>query len=178
MIRKLSILAAVASLSLTSPSHAGPAVPPPPPAADGKPAENPAAAKSIAEIVAASPEHKTLAALLSETGLISAFRSGGTFTLFAPTDAAFAKLGQAKLDDLKKPQNRSKLMEILTSHAALGKILAADVKTGDVEMMNQKKIPAKVDGETITIGNATVTTADLAATNGVVHVLDAVIVPK
>jgi uncharacterized surface protein with fasciclin (FAS1) repeats len=170
-------IVAVMSVSVAGLAYAGPAAAP---GADGAaPAEAPAATQTIAEIVSASPDHSTLAGLLKETGLIGAFSgSGGTFTLFAPTDAAFAKLGNAKLDELKQPKNRGKLMEILTSHASTTKLMAADIKGGDVTMMSQKKIPVKVADGKVMIGGATVVKADLAATNGVVHVIDAVIVPK
>lgn len=143
-----------------------------------QPAEAPAPTQNIAEIVAASKDHSTLNALLNETGLVGAFRSPGQFTLFAPTDMAFAKLGQATLDDLKKPQNRGQLMQVLTSHATPRVIMSADVKPGDLQMMSGKSVPVKVDGGKVNIGGANVVTADVAATNGVVHVIDAVIVPK
>lgn len=148
------------------------------PSVSAEPAEQPAPTQNIADIVAGSKDHATLAALLNETGLINAFRSPGQFTLFAPTDMAFAKLGKATLDDLKKPQNRAKLMEILTSHATTNVIKAADMKTGEISMMSQKKIPVKVEGGKVNVGGATVTAADVMATNGVVHVIDGVIVPK
>ncbi|MFN4242469.1 MAG: fasciclin domain-containing protein [Tepidisphaerales bacterium] len=165
---KRSILSAVAAVAVSAALAFG--------LARSEPAETPT--QTIAEIVAGSKDHATLAALLKESGLIGAFSSPGQFTLFAPTDMAFAKLGKATLDDLKKPQNRGKLMEILTSHAVPRVIKAADVQSGDLTMMSGKAIPVKVDSGKVTIGGANVVTADVMATNGVIHIIDGVIVPK
>lgn len=165
---KRAIVSAVAAVAVSAALALG--------VARTEPAETPT--QTIAEIVAGSKDHATLAALLQETGLINAFSSPGQFTLFAPTDMAFAKLGKATLDDLKKPQNRTKLMEILTSHAVPRVIKAADVQSGDLTMMSGKAIPVKVDNGKVMVGGASVVATDLMATNGVIHVIDGVIVPK
>jgi len=135
--------------------------------------------KDIVDTAVAAGSFKTLAAAVTAAGLIETLKSAGPFTVFAPSDAAFAKLPAGTVADLVKPENKAKLAAILTLHVMPGKVMAADVK-------GKKVSPASVNGEAlhvdgtngVTVNGATVTSADIACTNGVIHVIDTVILPK
>ena len=135
--------------------------------------------KDIVDTAVAAGSFKTLAAAATAAGLIETLKSAGPFTVFAPSDAAFAKLPAGTVADLVKPENKAKLTAILTLHVMSGKVMAADVK-------GKKVSPASVNGEAlhvdgtngVTVNGATVTSADIACTNGVIHVIDTVILPK
>jgi uncharacterized surface protein with fasciclin (FAS1) repeats len=135
--------------------------------------------KDIVDTAIAAGSFKTLAAAVTAAGLIETLKSAGPFTVFAPSDAAFAKLPAGTVADLVKPENKAKLTAILTLHVMPGKVMAADVK-------GKKVSPASVNGEAlhvdgtngVTVNGATVTSADIACTNGVIHVIDTVILPK
>ena len=135
--------------------------------------------KDIVDTAVAAGSFKTLAAAVTAAGLIETLKSAGPFTVFAPSDAAFAKLPAGTVADLVKPENKAKLTAILTLHVMSGKVMAADVK-------GKKVSPASVNGEAlhvygtngVTVNGATVTSADIACTNGVIHVIDTVILPK
>ena len=135
--------------------------------------------KDIVDTAVAAGSFKTLAAAVTAAGLIETLKSAGPFTVFAPSDAAFAKLPAGTVADLVKPENKAKLTAILTLHVMPGKVMAADVK-------GKKVSPASVNGEALhvdgtnglTVNGATVTNADIACTNGVIHVIDTVILPK
>jgi outer membrane protein OmpA-like peptidoglycan-associated protein len=102
----------------------------------------------------------------------------GPFTVFAPTDEAFAKVDPAVLAKLLLPENKAALAKVLTYHVVAGKVMAADVKTGEVATVEGSKASLVADAGKVTIDGATVVTADVAASNGVIHVIDAVILPK
>ena len=135
--------------------------------------------KDIVDTAVAAGSFKTLAAAVNAAGLIETLKSAGPFTVFEPSDAAFAKLPAGTVADLVKPANKAKLTAILTLHVMPGKVMAADVK-------GKKVSPASVNGEAlhvdgtngVTVNGATVTSADIACTNGVIHVIDTVILPK
>lgn len=135
--------------------------------------------KDIVDTALAAGSFKTLAAAVTAAGLIETLKSAGPFTVFAPSDAAFAKLPAGTVADLVKPENKAKLTAILTLHVMPGKVMAADVK-------GKKLSPASVNGEAlhvdgtngVTVNGAKVTSADIACTNGVIHVIDTVILPK
>lgn len=135
--------------------------------------------KDIVDTAVAAGSFKTLAAAVTAAGLIETLKSAGPFTVFAPSDAAFAKLPAGTVADLVKPENKAKLTAIMTLHVMPGKIMAADVK-------GKKVAPASVNGEAlhvdgtngVTVNGAKVTSADIACTNGVIHVIDTVILPK
>jgi uncharacterized surface protein with fasciclin (FAS1) repeats len=135
--------------------------------------------KDIVDTAIAAGSFKTLAAAVTAAGLIETLRSAGPFTVFAPSDAAFAKLPAGTVADLVKPENKAKLTAILTLHVMPGKVMAADVR-------GKKVSPASVNGEAlhvdgtngVTVNGAKVTSADIACTNGVIHVIDTVILPK
>jgi uncharacterized surface protein with fasciclin (FAS1) repeats len=133
----------------------------------------------IVDTAVAAGSFKTLVAAVTAAGLVDTLKGTGPFTVFAPNDAAFAKLPEGTVADLVKPENKAKLASILTLHVMAGKVMAADV-TG------KKLAPASVNGEAlhvdgtsgVTVNGAKVVTADIACTNGVIHVIDTVLLPK
>ncbi len=121
---------------------------------------------------------KTLAAALCAAGLIDALRSKGPFTVFAPTDEAFAKLPTATLQGLLKPENKTKLVAILTYHVVPGKLLAADVvKLKSAKTVNSKEVTIKVGEQGVMVDNAKVVTTHIATSNGVIHVMNQDLIP-
>jgi transforming growth factor-beta-induced protein len=137
-----------------------------------------APAQDIVEVAVAAGNFKTLAAALEAAGLVETLKGEGPFTVFAPTDEAFAKLDKALLDDLLKPENKDTLVAILTYHVVPGKVTAADVvKLNKAKTVQGEEITIKVDGNTVMVNDAKVTQTDIAASNGVIHVIDTVILP-
>jgi uncharacterized surface protein with fasciclin (FAS1) repeats len=134
-------------------------------------------AKTIVEIAAGSPDHTTLVAAVKAAGLAETLSSAGPFTLFAPTNAAFAKLPAGTVDNLLKPENKAQLVAVLTYHVVPAKVMAADVKTGEAPTVNGKKLALKADGKGVMVNNGKVVAADLAGSNGVIHVVDTVLLP-
>jgi len=136
------------------------------------------ALKDIVDTAVAAGSFKTLAAALKAGGLIDTLKGEGPFTVFAPTDEAFAKLPKGTLDDLLKPENKDKLVAILTYHVVPAKALAKDVAgLKSVKTVNGKELPLKVADGKVHVGDATVVAADVAASNGVIHVIDTVLIP-
>ena len=122
---------------------------------------------------------KTLAKALDAAGLVTTLKGAGPFTVFAPTDEAFAKLPDGTLETLLKPENKEKLRRILTYHVVAGKVMASDVvKLQSAKAVSGDTITLKVENGTVHVDNATVTSADVLASNGVIHVIDSVILPK
>ena len=137
-----------------------------------------AADKDIVVTAVAAGQFKTLAAALTAAGLVDTLKGFGPFTVFAPTDAAFAALPAGTVDTILKPENKAKLTAILTDHVVAGKVMAADVvKLKEAKTVNGAMVAVKVDGGNVMINNAKVTTADIEASNGVIHVIDTVILP-
>jgi len=137
-----------------------------------------AAEKDIVDTAVEAGQFETLAAVLEAAGLVATLKGEGPFTVFAPTDEAFAKLPAGTVESLLKPENEGQLAAILTYHVVPGMVMAADVAGIDeVETVNGKMIDVNVDGSSVKVNDATVTAADIAATNGVIHVIDAVILP-
>ena len=137
-----------------------------------------AAEQDIVDTAVAAGQFKTLAAALSEAGLAATLKGPGPFTVFAPTDAAFAKLPAGTVEGLLKPENKDKLTAILTYHVVPGRVTAADVgKLKEAKTVNGKMLTVSANGTGVMINDAKVTTADIAATNGVIHVIDSVILP-
>lgn len=135
--------------------------------------------KDIVDTAVAAGSFKTLAAALTAAGLVPTLKGPGPFTVFAPTDEAFAKLPKGTVEDLLKPENKAKLTRILTYHVVAGKVMAADVvKLKSAKTVSGGTVTIKVVGNTVMIDDAKVTTADIAAGNGVIHVIDTVIMPK
>ena len=138
-----------------------------------------AEAGDVVETAVAAGSFKTLAKALDAAGLVTTLKGSGPFTVFAPTDAAFAKLPAGTLETLLKPENQEKLRRILTYHVVSGKVMAADVvKLQSAKAVSGDTIMVKVQNGAVRVDNATVTKADVAASNGVIHVIDSVILPK
>ena len=137
-----------------------------------------AAEKDIVDTAVEAGQFKTLAAALKAADLVDTLKGKGPFTVFAPTDEAFAKLPAGTVENLLKPENKQKLTEILTYHVVPGKVMAADVAGIDeAKSVNGKMIDIDVKGSTVKVNDATVTAADIAASNGVIHVIDKVLMP-
>ena len=137
-----------------------------------------AADKDIVDTAVAAGQFKTLAAALTAAGLVDTLKGPGPFTVFAPTDAAFAKLPAGTVENLLKPENKAQLTAILTYHVVSGKVMAADVvKLKEAKTVNGKMLQVKVNGSDVMINDAKVTATDIAASNGVIHVIDSVVLP-
>ncbi|NDH53429.1 MAG: fasciclin domain-containing protein [Betaproteobacteria bacterium] len=134
-----------------------------------------AQAKDIVETAVGAGNFKTLATALTAAGLIDTLKGSGPFTVFAPTDAAFAKIPKADLDALLK--DKAKLTAVLTYHVVAGKVMAADVKAGKVKTVQGSEITVVTTGG-VTVDGAKVSATDIVASNGVIHVIDSVILPK
>ena len=132
-------------------------------------------AKDIVDTAVSAGNFKTLATALTAAGLIDTLKGKGPFTVFAPTDAAFAKIPKADLDALLK--DKAKLTAVLTYHVVPGKVMAADVKAGKVKSVQGSEITIATMGG-VTVDGAKVTATDIVADNGVIHVIDTVILPR
>ena len=138
-----------------------------------------AAEKDIVDTAVGAGDFTTLVAAVKAAGLVETLKSEGPFTVFAPTDAAFAKLPAGTVESLLKPENKEKLVAILTYHVVPGKVMAADVvKLTEAKTVQGKSAKVKVDGGTVMIDGAKVVKTDIPCTNGVIHVIDAVILPE
>lgn len=137
-----------------------------------------AADKDIVDTAVEAGSFNTLAAALGAADLVSALKQPGPFTVFAPTDAAFAKLPPGIVEDLLKPENKQKLISVLTYHVAAGKFTAAQaVGAGSAKSLNGQQIDIKVKDGRVNIDDAAVTANDIVCSNGVIHVIDSVILP-
>jgi uncharacterized surface protein with fasciclin (FAS1) repeats len=134
-----------------------------------------AQAKDIVETAVAAGDFKTLATALGAAGLVDTLKGKGPFTVFAPTDAAFAKIPKADLDALLK--DKAKLTAVLTYHVVPGRVMAADVKAGAVKTVQGSNLTATTAGG-VKVNNANVVKTDIVASNGVIHVIDTVVIPK
>ena len=135
--------------------------------------------KTIVENAVASPIHTTLVAAVTAAGLVETLSGPGPFTVFAPTDEAFAALPAGTVEDLVKPENKDKLTAILTLHVLSGAVHAADIAGKTLSPASVNGEDLNVDGtDGVTINGANVVTADIECTNGVIHVIDAVLLPK
>jgi uncharacterized surface protein with fasciclin (FAS1) repeats len=137
-----------------------------------------AAGKDIVDTAVASGQFTTLAAALSAAGLVDTLKGPGPFTVFAPTDDAFAKLPAGTVESLLKPENKAKLTAILTYHVVPGDVMAADVvKLDEAKTVEGAMVKISAKGSAVMINDATVTATDIAASNGVIHVIDTVLIP-
>jgi len=134
--------------------------------------------KNLVEIAQGNPDFNTLVKAVIAADLVSTLQGQGPFTIFAPTNEAFAKLPPQTLADLLKPENKAKLAAILTYHVVAGKVLAADVKTSKVKTVNGKELDIKVNGSDVTVNGVKVIKTDIVGSNGVIHVIDGVLVPN
>jgi uncharacterized surface protein with fasciclin (FAS1) repeats len=136
-------------------------------------------AKDIVDTAVAAGSFKTLAAALQAAGLVDTLKGPGPFTVFAPTDEAFAKLPAGTVDELLKPENKEKLAAILTYHVVAGKVTAAQVmKINSAKTVNGASVAISVNGGTVMVDGAKVIKADIMCSNGVIHVIDSVLMPK
>ncbi len=135
--------------------------------------------KDIVDTAVAAGSFDTLAAALKAGGLVETLKGKGPFTVFAPTDEAFAKLPEGTLDSLLKPENRQKLVSILTYHVVPGKVLAEDVvKMSSAKTVNGQSFSIHAHDGKVMVDNAKVIKTDIMASNGVIHVIDSVVLPK
>ncbi|MFB2922402.1 fasciclin domain-containing protein [Aerosakkonema funiforme] len=134
---------------------------------------------TIVAIASANDNFKTLTKALQAAELTETLSGNGPFTVFAPTDAAFAALPQETLQKLLLPENKALLTKILTYHVVPGKVLSSDLKTGEVKTVEGSPVRVRVDTgkKQVMVNNARVTQADIQASNGVIHVIDKIIVP-
>ena len=138
-----------------------------------------AAEKDIVDTAVAADGFSTLVAAVKAAGLVDTLKGKGPFTVFAPTDEAFAKLPKGTLESLLKPENKDKLAGILTYHVVAGKVLAADVvKLTEADTVQGSPVKIKVKDGKVMVNQANVVKTDIHCKNGVIHVLDAVILPN
>ena len=130
---------------------------------------------SVADTIALAPDLSTLNSLVVKAGLTDTLKGAGPFTVFAPTNAAFAKVPAKTMDELAK--DSAKLNAVLTYHVVPGKVMAADVKNGNAKTVNGANLALSKAGDFVTVEDGMVQKADIAATNGVVHVVDSVFIP-
>jgi uncharacterized surface protein with fasciclin (FAS1) repeats len=139
----------------------------------------PVAPKDIVDVAIGSADHTTLVAAVTAAGLVETLKGAGPFTVFAPTNAAFAALPAGTVDGLLKPESKDALTKILTYHVVAGAVKAADLKDGQkVKTLQGEELTVSIKDGKVMINGANVTAADLTGSNGVVHVIDAVLMPK
>lgn len=139
-----------------------------------------AKADTIVDIAAGNADFETLVAAVQAAGLADTLSGDGPFTVFAPTDAAFAALPDGTLDSLLQPENRDQLAAILTYHVVPGKVMSGDLagKTTEATTVQGQAVTIDAMGGGVSVEGASVVQADIEATNGVIHVIDQVILPK
>mgnify|MGYP000687022633 CR=1 FL=1 len=138
-----------------------------------------AASHDLVELASSDSSFSTLVAVVKAAGLVETLKGEGPFTVFAPTDEAFAKLPAGTVEELLKPENREKLKAILTYHVVPGKVTADRVvKLHEAKTAQGQSVSIKSEGGTVTIDQARVLKTDIHASNGVIHVIDAVILPR
>ena len=133
---------------------------------------------TIVAVAAANPDFSTLVTAVKAAGLVETLNSKGPFTVFAPTNEAFAKLPAGTVENLLKPENKEKLTAILTYHVVAGKVTAAEVvKLKTAKTVNGKDLTIKTGKNGVMVNNAKVSATDIPASNGVIHVIDTVLIP-
>ena len=133
-------------------------------------------AADIVDTAASAGQFKTLVKAVQAAGLVDTLKSEGPFTVFAPTDAAFAKLPPGTIESLLN--DKQKLTQVLTYHVVPGKVTAAQVRSGDVKTVQGQPLHVRADGSAVMVNDAHVTKTDIMASNGVIHVIDTVVLPK
>lgn len=169
----LTMAAVAASIALTPGLVAGDGA-----AGNSGAASTCTAGKDIVAVAAGAENFKTLVAAVKAAGLVETLQGKGPFTVFAPTDEAFAKLPAGTIENLLKPENKEKLAAILKYHVVPGKVMAADVKTMEARTAQGQSLKLKVSDAGVMVDNAKVIKTDLLAENGVIHVIDSVILPN
>lgn len=138
-----------------------------------------AAGANIVNVAATAGDFNTLVAAVKAAGLVETLQGDGPFTVFAPTDEAFAKLPAGTVDSLLMPQNKEKLVAVLTYHVVAGKVLAADVvQLSSADTVEGQPVSITADDAGVRINNANVIATDVMASNGVIHVIDTVLIPS
>ena len=132
----------------------------------------------IVAVASSAGIFSTLVAAVKAADLVETLQGSGPFTVFAPNDEAFAKLPEDTVTDLLKPENKEKLISILTYHVVAGKVMAADIETMQAKTVNGQELDIKVTHGDVTVNHSNVIRADVAACNGVIHVIDCVLLPK
>lgn len=134
--------------------------------------------KDIVDTAVSAGSFTTLAKALQAADLVETLKGDGPFTVFAPTDEAFAKLPKYALDDLLKPENKAKLRRVLTAHVVAGRVTSSEVvKLNSAKAVSGDTLAIAANGGKVMVDTATVVKADISASNGVIHVIDSVIVP-
>ena len=136
-----------------------------------------AGGKDIVAIASGDAQFKTLTKALGSAGLVTTLQGKGPYTVFAPTDAAFAALPKGTVENLLKPENKAKLTKILTYHVVPGSVLSTSLKSGDVKSVEGSSLKVGVNAGKVTVSGANVVKADIKASNGVIHVIDKVLMP-
>ena len=140
------------------------------------PAESP---KTVVDIAIGSADHTTLVTAVKAAGLVETLSGNGPFTVFAPVNTAFDNLPSGTLDNLLKSENKTALAGVLTYHVVAGNVMAADLKDGQIiKTVNGQELKVTIKDGNVMINDAIVTTADLSGSNGVVHVINKVLLPK
>jgi uncharacterized surface protein with fasciclin (FAS1) repeats len=173
MNRILTVAAVAAAVTLTPSLMAGDCA-----ASKSASASTCSAGKDLVAVASGADNFKTLVAAVKAAGLVETLQGKGPFTVFAPTDAAFAKLPAGTVEDLLKPESKDKLAAILKYHVVPGRVLAADVKTMEAKTAEGQSVKILVSDAGVTVDNAKVLKTDILAENGVIHVIDTVILPK
>ena len=179
-MKMLLPIAAFAILGVACSPETAPATPAPEPMAEAPaPAPAPVEAKDIVDTAIANGSFKTLVAAVQAAGLEATLRGAGPFTVFAPTDAAFAALPAGTVESLLKPENKDKLVAILTYHVLPAEVMSSAIGMQTLEPATVEGATVKVVGsaEGVTVDGAKVVAADVDASNGVIHVIDKVIMP-
>ena len=132
---------------------------------------------SVVEVAASNGSFKTLTAALKAAGLDKALASGGSYTVFAPTDEAFAALPKGTVEELLKPENKDTLVKLLTYHVVQGEKASTSLQSGDTETLSGAPVKVNVSSGGVMVNDANVVQADIKANNGVIHVIDKVILP-
>jgi uncharacterized surface protein with fasciclin (FAS1) repeats len=136
-------------------------------------------AQDIVDTAVAAGSFKTLVAAVQAAGLVDTLKGAGPFTVFAPTDEAFAKLPPGTVEDLLKPENKAKLAAILTYHVVAGKVMAKEaMKLHEAKTANGEELMIKTSMGSVMINDAKVVKTDIVCSNGVIHVIDTVLLPK
>lgn len=134
---------------------------------------------TVVDIAVGSPDHTTLVAAVTAAGLVETLSGTGPFTIFAPTNSAFEALPEGTVENLLKPESKDQLTSVLTYHVVSGNVMAADLSDGQiVTTLNGQDLTVSIKDGKVMINGATVIAADLAGSNGVIHVVDTVLLPK
>jgi uncharacterized surface protein with fasciclin (FAS1) repeats len=173
-------IAAFALMGVACTGETAPATPAPAPVAEAPAAPAPVETKDIVDTAVGAGQFTTLVAAVQAAGLVETLKGPGPFTVFAPTDAAFAALPAGTVEDLLKPENKAKLTAILTYHVLPAEVMSSAIGATATDVATVEGKTVKVDGSTagkVMVNDATVVTADVDASNGVIHVIDKVLLP-